>query len=121
MGVSMNKILSYLKVLIIPIVSFLLIPLILSLFNLFGIGINKIILIIISAFVMFISGFIIGKKQSKKGFISGLILGGIFILFLIIMGLFFKLEWNFGRFIYYIILIMSSMLGSIIGINKKKS
>jgi len=121
MGVLMNKILSYLKVLIIPVGSFLLIPLILSLFNLFGIGISKIIFIIISALVMLISGFIIGKKSLKKGFISGLILGLSFILFLTIIGLFFKLEWNFGRIIYYVILIMSSMLGSIIGINKKKS
>lgn len=121
MGVLMNKVISYLKIMIIPIGAFLIIPFMLALFNLFGVGINKIVLIIISALIMLVSGFMIGKKSLKKGFVSGLILGVSFILFLTIIGLFFKLEWNIGRVVYYVILIMSSMLGSIIGINKKKS
>ena len=121
MGVLMNKILSYLKVLIIPIGIFFIIPLILSIFNLFGIGINKLFLIIMSSLIMFISGFLIGKKQTKKGFISGLILGFSFIFFLSIFGLIMNLDWNIGRVVYYVILVMSSVLGSILGINKKKS
>ena len=117
----MNKIISYLKVLAIPLIVFLILPLILSLFNLFGIIINKVVLIILSSLIMFVSGFIIGKKSLKKGFISGLILGLSFALFLIIICLFINSKWSFGRIIYYVILIMSSMLGSILGINKKKS
>ena len=116
----MNKLLSYLKTLIIPTTTFLILPLIISIFNLFSIGINKLILIMISSIIMIISGFMIGKKSLKKGFISGLILGLMFIIILILMGFIFKTKFDFGRFIYYIILIMSSMLGSIIGINKKK-
>lgn len=117
----MNKIIEFFKILLIPLISFLIFPLLVSIFNLFGITINKIILIIISSLIMFISGFIIGKKSIKKGFISGGILGGIFVILLIIFGLFFKLKFSIGRFIYYIILIFSTMMGSIIGINKKKS
>ena len=117
----MNKILAFLKVLIVPLILFFILPIILSVFNLFGIGINKIMLIIITSIVMLVSGFLIGRKSEKKGFISGGILGLIFIFILIILGLFFKTDFNLGRFIYYIILILSSMLGSIIGINKKKS
>ena len=117
----MNKILIYLKVLAIPIISFLILPLIISIFNLFGLQTNKIFLIVITSIIMLISGFLIGKKSSKKGFISGAILGFIFIIFLIFLGLFFKVNFSFGRFIYFIILILSTMVGSIIGINKKKS
>lgn len=117
----MNKILSFLKVLVIPLIAFFLLPIVISIFNLFGLSLNKIVLIILSSVIMLVSGFMIGKKSLKKGFISGGILGIIFILFLIIMGLFFKVSFNLERFIYYVILILSSMLGSIIGINKKKS
>ena len=116
----MNKILSFLKVLVISLIAFFLLPIVISIFNLFGLSLNKIILIILSSVIMLVSGFMIGKRSLKKGFISGGILGIIFILFLIIMGLFFKVNFNLERFIYYVILILSSMLGSIIGINKKK-
>ena len=117
----MNKILNFFKILAIPIIAFLIIPFIVSFFNLFGLQLNKIVLIIISSIIMLLSGFFIGTKSSKKGFISGAILGLALILFLIIIGLFLKTKFEFGTFIYYIILIMSTMLGSIIGINKKKS
>ena len=62
-----------------------------------------------------------GKKSQKKGFISGLILGIIFVVFLILISLFINSNWTLGSFIYYSILIITSMLGSILGINKKKS
>ena len=117
----MNKILVFLRSLIVPLIAFLLIPLLISIFNLFGVNLNRIVLIIISSVIMLISGFFIGKKSLKKGFVGGGILGLVFVVLLIILGLFFKLKFSLGRFIYYIILILSSMLGSIIGINKKKS
>lgn len=117
----MNKVLTFLKVLIIPIIAFLVLPLVISIFNLFGMEINKIILILIASMIMLISGFLIGKKALKKGFISGGILGFVFVILLIILGLFFKIKFNLGGFIYYIILILSAIMGSIIGINKKKS
>ena len=40
----MNNIIKYLKVLVIPIGGFILIPLVISLFNIFGMEINKIVL-----------------------------------------------------------------------------
>lgn len=117
----MNKVFDFLKGLAVPLVSFLILPLIISIFNLFGLQINKIVLIIISSIVMLLSGFLIGKKSTKKGFISGAILGFCFIMVLIILGLFLGVKFSFARFVYYIILILSTMLGSIVGINKKKT
>lgn len=116
----MNKILTYLKVLVVPIISFLIIPLIISIFNLFGLQINKIVLVIISTLLMLVSGFLIGRKSLRKGFVSGAILAFIFIMFLIILGLVFKVKFNLARVIYYLIILLSTMLGSIVGINKKK-
>ena len=67
---------------------------------------------------LFIGGLYIGRKSMKKGFLEGLKLGIIFSLFLIIfnylgLGNGFKLKY----ILYYTILIISSIFGSIIGIN----
>ena len=117
----MNKVLDFFKVLIFPLGAFLAFPLIISTFNLFGLQINKVVLTVISSLIMLISGFLIGKKSTKKGYVSGAILGLIFILFLMFIGLFWGIKFSFGRIIYYLILILCAILGSIIGINKKKS
>lgn len=117
----MQKFKNILKIILIPLLSFLILPFLLSIFNLLGIFVNKIILIIISSLIMFISGFLIGKKSSNKGYLNGGILGLSFIFILIIVSIFFKINFNIERFIYYIILLLSTVLGSILGINKKKN
>ena len=67
-----------------------------------------------------ILGFYYGKKTPSKGYLEGLKVGGILILFLIIINLiFFQNRFTIERTLYYITLILSSMLGSMIGINKK--
>ena len=115
----MNNIIKYLKVLVIPIGGFVLIPLVISLFNIFGMEINKIVLIIISSIVLLITGFMIGIHSSKKGFINGLIVGLIFIMLLLLIGLIFGAKFKVSTIIYYLILLMCSVMGSILGINKE--
>lgn len=78
--------------------------------------ISKILICVIS---LFIGGFIIGKKSSKKGWLEGFKLSIIFLLFLLLfnylgLGSFPKLK----NIIYYLIIIVSCTFGSIIGINK---
>ena len=94
---------------------------ILSYFNILNDKITSIIKIIIPIISMLIGGFYIGKKSLKKGFLEGLKLGGIFSCILIIFNYLaldnsFKLKYM----LFYIILIISSILGSMIGINRKK-
>ena len=82
------------------------------------INIIKIIIPIIS---MFIGGFIIGKKTGKKGWLEGLKLS---LIFLVILTLFnylgLKSTLSLKVIIYYLILIISTMFGSIVGVNKYK-
>ena len=98
-----------------------LITTIFSYFNIFNDKVTSIIKIIIPIISMFIGGFYIGNKSNKKGFLEGLKLGLIFSLFLMIfnyLALFNSLKLK--HLLFYIILIISSIFGSMIGINRKK-
>lgn len=81
----------------------------------------NIIKIVIPVLSMFIGGFIIGKKTGKKGWLEGLKLS---LIFLVILTLFnylgLKSNLSFKVLIYYLMLIISTMFGSIIGVNKYK-
>lgn len=89
-----------------------------GLLNSTTINIIKVIIPIIS---MFIGGFIIGKRSSKKGWLEGLKLS---IIFLIILSLFnylgLKTSISLKIFIYYLVLTISTIFGSIIGVNKNE-
>lgn len=117
----MKRIIKYLKVLAVPIIGFILIPLIISLFNIFGIEINKIVLIIISSLILLVTGFLIGIHSTKKGFINGMIVGLVFIMFLLVIGLIVGAKFKISSIVYYLILLMCSIMGSILGINGKKT
>ena len=107
------------------IVSILILTFITTLFSYFNIigektiSIFKITIPIIS---LFIGGFYIGKRSIKKGWFEGLKLGLIFIILLIIFE-FFALDISFKgkNIIYYLIIIISSIFGSMIGISNKKN
>ncbi len=68
---------------------------------------------------LFITAYAIGKKTSKRGLLEGLKYGGIFILMmLIINNLILQNNFEIKILIYYLILLTSSMMGSMIGINR---
>lgn len=70
-------------------------------------------------FSIFGNSFILGKQSSKKGYIEGVRFGSLIIIILFISTLiFFKFRLRY--LFYYIIILMISVLGSIIGINRKK-
>lgn len=92
-----------------------------SYFNIMNDKIVSIIKIIIPVISFLIGGFYIGKKSLKKGFLEGLKLGLIFSIILVIfnylaLGNSFKLKY----LLFYLILNIASILGSMIGINRKK-
>ncbi len=92
----------------------------LSYFNLITTNIVNIIFYIIPFISFLIGGYLIGKKSNNKGYINGLKFSIfpiiiIFIFNLIVTNKFFIL----GDLILYSIIIISSILGSILGINKK--
>lgn len=74
------------------------------------------ITIIISTFI---GGTIIGKNTEKKGWIAGISLSLILTTILIIFNLVIIKKLDLTNLIYYSIIIISTTLGSMIGINKK--
>ena len=87
--------------------------------NLFNNSTMSILKIIIPVISMLVGGFIIGKKTGKNGWLEGLKLSLIFIIILTIfnyLGLDQKI--SLKTIIYYAILIISTIFGSIVGVNR---
>lgn len=95
---------------------------ILTIFNYFniigskGISILKFILPVLGIVTV---SYILGKKSCKRGYLEGLKLGITIILLFIIIALITK-TFSINALIYYLILLLSSILSSMIGINRKK-
>ena len=91
-----------------------------SYFNIIGDKVVSIFKIIIPVVSLFIGGFLIGKKSLKKGWLEGLKLSLIFLILLIIFEyLALDQSFNIKNILYYLILSISSIFGSMIGISKK--
>ena len=97
--------------------------LILTIFNYFNILNSKIINILkllIPIIAIFIASFKLGTKSKQRGYLEGLKIAIIIILtFTIIVLLVDKL--TIKSLLYYTILILTAMLSSMIGINRKKT
>ena len=119
----MNTYLKYIKALLYIFIPILLFTIFLSIFYYFNIindSLLNIFKLLTTSLSMLIGGLYIGKKVNKKGYIEGLKEGLIVVILLFLISyLGFNKGININRFIYYIILIISSILGSMIGINKK--
>ncbi len=94
----------------------------LNYFNIIGPKLLTIFKILIILSSMFTGGIIIGKNSKQKGWLEGIKLGLIVTVILVLfkyLGL--NQKFLITNIIYYIILIISCTLGSMIGINKKKN
>lgn len=120
----MNKYIKYLKSLLYIFIPLLISNLVLSILYYFNILSNKtlsILNIILVLLSMFIGGLYIGKKANKKGYLEGIKIGLIAIIILFIISyLAFDKGINIHKIIYYFILLSSSTIGSMLGINKKR-
>lgn len=78
-------------------------------------NILKLVIPIVSSIV---GGFLIGKTTERHGYQNGIKFGGILSLISLVIDLiFFKLSFNI--LIFFAIIIISSMFGAMIGINRK--
>jgi len=69
----------------------------------------------------FISGIYIGLNSLNKGYLEGIKVGGIIILFLFSISIFFTNKlFSIYLIVIYFLVVLFSIVGSIIGINKKK-
>lgn len=89
-------------------------------FNWIGHKTWSVIELIIPLLSCFISGMIIGRRSSKKGWLEGIKLSGIILLFFLLFSLLINSSLTLQTLIYYIILISVIIFGSMIGINFQK-
>ena len=94
----------------------------LTLFNYFSILGSKIMAVfrlLLPLLAMFVSSYKLGKMSDKKGYLEGLKLGGI-IVFIFMVMVFLLDRFDIKCIIYYLILLLTSIMGSMIGSNRKK-
>ena len=114
----------YLKTIIfemIILISLTLITTILYYFNILSNGINNTFKIIIFITTFLLSGIYISKHSNKKFYLEGIKIAFINIGLFVILNFIFKNGFNLKQIIYYLILIIITTLGSIIGGANKKN
>lgn len=113
----------YFKLASIFLIIELMIVFIVSLLNLIGLngGISSIILLILNIILFFILTFYSGKNSNEKGYLVGLLTSSLLIfLMFVINSIFYGINLRLSTIIYYLILILTGVIGGTIGINKKK-
>ena len=112
------------KSLLISFILILILTFVITLFNyigLFSLNIVNIFSYIIPFVSFFTGSFILGKKSINRGWFEGLKLGLICIFLLFIFNfLAFDEGYSISNIILYIIVLVSNVLGGMIGINRKK-
>ena len=101
----------------------ILVSFICSLINIVGVNstITNLILFIFNIMCFLILGYKNGNNASKKGYIAGLKIGLLLLLILFIINIIITHKiLNITMLIYYLILILSSTFGGMLGISKKK-
>ena len=123
MVIILNKLKSYFKVILIGLLFMMIFAFLLGVlqnFNLFYGKVSEVFMFIYMAILFFIIGFLVGKKATHKGYLEGIKISLSLIFILIVINvLFYQTGFSLERTIYYFILILSSTMGSMIGINKK--
>lgn len=118
------NILKYLKALLFMFVSLIVFSLLLSTLNYFdliGKGVMNVCMIISIIISILIGGFYVGKNSDNKGYLQGLKIGGIALAILFLLNyLGFGKGFSLEIILFYLIVIISSITGSVIGINKNK-
>lgn len=112
--------LNYLGISLISILVGLLVISTLYYFDILGNNIVSYIRVIYMMLVIFIISFILGKNTDKNGYLAGIKFGLMNIISFLIFGLlFFRDGLQLRLILYDFILLFISILGSMIGINKK--
>lgn len=118
-------IIKYLKSLLYILISIICFSIIIgtmTYFNILGNNSIKILELISIVMSMMIGGIYIGRKSSKKGYLEGTKIGlSVIIILFIFSYLAYNKSPSLTSLIFYIIIITSVILGSILGINKKSS
>ena len=120
----MNYLKKLCKIVITTILSIIILGFILTILYYFDVinnNIYNIIKMIIVLLSLFINAYLLGKSSTKYGLVEGLKLGGIILIIMLILKITTNSSFDIRTIIYSIILLLTSSIGSIIGINKKEN
>ena len=111
------------KIIITTLLSIIILGFILTILYYFDIinnniyNIMKMVIVLLS---LFINAFFLGKNSTKYGLVEGLKLGAIFLIIMFIIKIFTSNSFDIRTVIYSIIILLTTSIGSVIGINKKE-
>lgn len=93
----------------------------LSYFNIFNLKVLSIFKLIIPLISLFIGSFRLGKITKSKGYLEGIKIGLIFILFIFLINILLLKNLSLKILIYYVIILVTSIIASMLGITKNKT
>lgn len=99
------------------IIIFTIILSILNYFLKFPVNIIKIIIQIIS---ILISSYILGKNTKERAYLEGLKYSALYLLFITIIKLILKTNFNYKVIIIYFLILFTGIIGAMIGINNQR-
>ncbi len=114
---------NYLKSIIIFLLSlivYLFIITTLAYFNVISYKVVSVTSFIFITLLFMYNGFMMGKISDAKGYLSGLIIGGVNILLVVLLALILRCFPGIKSLIYFLVLMLSSTLGGMFGINFKR-
>ena len=111
---------NYLKSYLYLFISIIVLTLILSITNYFYSFTTKTIKILIPIISIFLSTFILGKNTKSKAYLEGLKFTTIYLILSIIISLITKNPFSLKLILSYFILLLTGVIGSMIGINLSK-
>ena len=111
---------NYLKSYLILFTSLLILTILFTIINYFFIPNSNIFKIIIPIISIFISSIILGKNSKEKAYLEGIKFASIYLIIITIIKLILKQEFNPKVFIIMLSILLTSIIGSMLGINLKK-
>ena len=78
------------------------------------------IILIFNLIAFIILGFMIAKNSKSKGIIIGLRVGSIIVVTLLILSLIFRCNFSVKNILYYLLVILSTIFGSVFSKNIKR-
>lgn len=116
---NLKKYLIHFSITFFSIFLFLIITTTLYYFNIISPKIYNIIKLITFLLSIFINSLILGKNTSSKGYLEGLKLS-LFLIFLFLIITLITKSFAIKHLLYYLIIIITSVFGGMVGISNKK-
>lgn len=102
------------------IISLTLFVTLLNYFDFISFNTLSILKILIPLLSIFVGGIYIGRKANKRGFLEGIKFSIIFILLFVIISFILDEVINIKDIIFYLMVLITSVFGSVLGINTVK-